>query len=169
MTGRWEEWLELFPTLDALAAAPLEAVLRAWQGLGYNRRAVALAPGASGNSVASMLLGFGSSGTQTAFSFPWESLHYQGYYGQDTWQATNKLTVTMGMRWEIPGVWTERYNHNASFDPHEVNPAVKAAGITLNGQPIMGAVDFANTAQMPQKGTLQTNLSPAGHCLPPGQ
>ena len=39
---RWEPWLEEFPTIDALAAAPLEAVLRAWQGLGYNRRAIAL-------------------------------------------------------------------------------------------------------------------------------
>jgi A/G-specific adenine glycosylase len=38
----YERWLEDFPTLEALAAAPLEAVLRAWQGLGYNRRAVAL-------------------------------------------------------------------------------------------------------------------------------
>ena len=39
---RWEEWLADFPTLDSLASAPLEAVLRAWQGLGYNRRAIAL-------------------------------------------------------------------------------------------------------------------------------
>ncbi len=39
---RYEDWLADFPTLDALAAAPLEAVLRAWQGLGYNRRAIAL-------------------------------------------------------------------------------------------------------------------------------
>jgi A/G-specific adenine glycosylase len=38
----YEEWLDRFPTPDALAAAPLEAVLRTWQGLGYNRRAVAL-------------------------------------------------------------------------------------------------------------------------------
>ncbi len=38
----FERWVEQFPTLEALADAPLEAVLRAWQGLGYNRRAVAL-------------------------------------------------------------------------------------------------------------------------------
>lgn len=38
----YERWLDDFPTIDALAAAPLEAVLRAWQGLGYNRRAIAL-------------------------------------------------------------------------------------------------------------------------------
>ncbi|MDP2402123.1 MAG: adenine glycosylase, partial [Actinomycetota bacterium] len=35
-------WLERFPTADALAAAPLADVLEAWQGLGYNRRALAL-------------------------------------------------------------------------------------------------------------------------------
>ncbi|NTU70681.1 MAG: adenine glycosylase [Coriobacteriia bacterium] len=39
---KWEAWLEQFPTIDALAAAPLEPVLVAWQGLGYNRRAIAL-------------------------------------------------------------------------------------------------------------------------------
>jgi len=38
----YERWLADFPTLEALAAAPLEVVLQAWQGLGYNRRAVAL-------------------------------------------------------------------------------------------------------------------------------
>jgi len=38
----YERWMDEFPTLDALAGAPLEVVLRAWQGLGYNRRAIAL-------------------------------------------------------------------------------------------------------------------------------
>ncbi|MEN9935855.1 MAG: hypothetical protein RLZZ387_2434 [Chloroflexota bacterium] len=35
-------FLELFPTLEALAAAPTSEVIRAWAGLGYNRRAVNL-------------------------------------------------------------------------------------------------------------------------------
>jgi A/G-specific adenine glycosylase len=39
---RWEEWLARWPTVEALAAAPLSDVIRAWQGLGYNRRAVNL-------------------------------------------------------------------------------------------------------------------------------
>jgi A/G-specific adenine glycosylase len=42
VTGRYVDWLEAFPTLEALAAAPLAAVLEHWQGLGYNRRALAL-------------------------------------------------------------------------------------------------------------------------------
>lgn len=32
-------WMDRFPTLEALAAAPLDDVLRAWEGLGYYARA----------------------------------------------------------------------------------------------------------------------------------
>jgi A/G-specific adenine glycosylase len=39
---RYLRWLERWPAVDALAAAPLADVIRAWQGLGYNRRAVNL-------------------------------------------------------------------------------------------------------------------------------
>lgn len=40
--GRWQRFLTLFPTIDALAAADTSLVLEQWQGLGYNRRALAL-------------------------------------------------------------------------------------------------------------------------------
>lgn len=40
--GRWQRWLERFPTPAALAAAEPADVLEEWQGLGYNRRALAL-------------------------------------------------------------------------------------------------------------------------------
>jgi A/G-specific adenine glycosylase len=36
---KYREFLEAFPTVRALAGAPLGDVLRAWSGLGYNRRA----------------------------------------------------------------------------------------------------------------------------------
>ncbi len=39
---RYLEWLECWPTVETLAAAPLGEVILAWQGLGYNRRAVSL-------------------------------------------------------------------------------------------------------------------------------
>lgn len=37
--GKYREFLRAFPNVHALAAAPLGDVLRAWAGLGYNRRA----------------------------------------------------------------------------------------------------------------------------------
>ena len=39
---RFEAWMKCWPTVDALAAARSADVIRAWQGLGYNRRAVNL-------------------------------------------------------------------------------------------------------------------------------
>jgi A/G-specific adenine glycosylase len=39
---RYEAWLRRWPTVDALAAASAADVIRAWQGLGYNRRALNL-------------------------------------------------------------------------------------------------------------------------------
>ncbi|MBA2625705.1 MAG: A/G-specific adenine glycosylase, partial [Acidimicrobiia bacterium] len=39
---RWEAFLDRFPTAAVCAAAPVGDVVRAWEGLGYNRRAVDL-------------------------------------------------------------------------------------------------------------------------------
>jgi A/G-specific adenine glycosylase len=39
---RYLAWLERWPTVQTLSAAPVGDVIRAWQGLGYNRRAVNL-------------------------------------------------------------------------------------------------------------------------------
>lgn len=36
---KYHAWLQAYPRLEDLAAAPLDAVLRSWQGLGYNTRA----------------------------------------------------------------------------------------------------------------------------------
>ncbi|MCL1846922.1 MAG: adenine glycosylase, partial [Coriobacteriia bacterium] len=38
----WDRWISALPTVDALAAASVADVLELWQGLGYNRRALAL-------------------------------------------------------------------------------------------------------------------------------
>ena len=40
--GRWQRWLQRFPIVSALAAAEPAEVLEEWQGMGYNRRALAL-------------------------------------------------------------------------------------------------------------------------------
>jgi A/G-specific adenine glycosylase len=42
----WEKWMAKFPTVTALAAAPLDDVLAAWAGLGYYSRARNLHAGA---------------------------------------------------------------------------------------------------------------------------
>ena len=39
---RYAAWLERWPTVESLAGSSTADVIRAWQGLGYNRRAIAL-------------------------------------------------------------------------------------------------------------------------------
>lgn len=39
---KYKEFMGAFPTVELLATAPLDTVLRQWQGLGYNRRALYL-------------------------------------------------------------------------------------------------------------------------------
>jgi A/G-specific adenine glycosylase len=39
---RYLAWLERWPTAESLASAPVADVIRAWQGLGYNRRGLNL-------------------------------------------------------------------------------------------------------------------------------
>ena len=43
---KYAEFMKAFPDFSSLSSAPLEEVLRVWQGMGYNRRAKALKEGA---------------------------------------------------------------------------------------------------------------------------
>lgn len=40
--GKYEEFIKTFPDFPSLHRAPLQKILRVWQGLGYNRRALSL-------------------------------------------------------------------------------------------------------------------------------
>ena len=51
----------------------------------------------------------------------------------------------------FPVFGEERYNRIASFNPTEVNPATK--GVTVNGQPVLGALDFVLSPQHPDQGS----------------
>lgn len=101
--------------------------------------------GASGNSFASFLLGYSSGGTVQTSPFTAGSMRYQGYFVNDTFQMTQKLTLTLGLRWEIPGVYTERFDRLVTFDPGLINPA-------LPGNQVRGAYVLVNSPNHPERG-----------------
>jgi hypothetical protein len=110
----------------------------------------ALSPGASGNAAATFLLGYPTGGQMGITVLPLASMRYQGYFINDTFQASKKLTVNAGLRWEIPGVYLARYGNLATFNPTEVNPVLK--GIQVNGSAVLGVFDLVNTPQHPEAG-----------------
>ena len=46
------------------------------------------------------------------------------FYGQDTWKLTNKLTLNLGLRWDLEGMQKEQHLRVTQFSPTVVNPTV---------------------------------------------
>jgi hypothetical protein len=88
----------------------------------------------SGVPLASFLLGYpGSGSTQIVARLALQS-KYGGWYFQDDWRVSRKLTLNVGFRYNLETFFTERFNHYARFDPDVV--PVKAAqfsGLNLHG------------------------------------
>src|SRR6266446_743192 len=40
---------------------------------------------------------------------------YRAFYGNDTWRFSNKLTLNLGLRYELQGGWSDRYNRLTYF------------------------------------------------------
>jgi len=80
-----------------------------------------------GDDYADFLLGYGlgigaAFGNQTTgqvgISQPTAGKQtYRGFYFGDTWKVNNKLTLNLGLRYELPGPWSERYNRLDYFNP----------------------------------------------------
>jgi hypothetical protein len=91
----------------------------------------------TGNEFASFLIGaVDSSSQQYALSEITSHFWYMGVYVQDDYKINHKLTVNLGLRYDIPWTRAEKNNIFSSFEPNYPNPA--AGGI-------MGALVFAGS------------------------
>lgn len=94
-------------------------------------------PGANqGNGVASMLLGWGTGGQYDIDPPASSASKYFGFYAQDDWKISSKLTLNLGLRYDFDVPRTERYNRYTWFDFAAPSPiAGKVAGYPdLRGQ-----------------------------------
>ena len=106
-------------------------------------------PGRSntGDAVASFLLGQVDSATTTLGPpLTWHNYYYSLYF-QDDWKVTPKLTVNLGVRWDIDApVYETQFRGNA-FDRYGINPVSGTAGV----------VKFLNRPDYPQTGFYKTD------------
>ena len=78
----------------------------------------------SGSSFASFLLGNADSGATETIRYVPQTFRYHGFYAQDDWRVTKRLTVNFGLRYEFtlpPVAGDDQYE---DFSPTTPNPAV---------------------------------------------
>lgn len=81
-----------------------------------------------GNDIATLLTGLATSGSFPLNASAFWSGRFAAAYFQDDWRVNTKLTINLGLRWDVVDPNTERYNRLfARFDPNAVIPTVSAA------------------------------------------
>src|SRR6185312_15400195 len=76
-----------------------------------------------GNGYANFLLGDFASSTQTpSYLFYREGYQLWGFFAQDSWKVTRKLTLDYGLRYDYATPEHEQYGRLGQLDPTVVNP-----------------------------------------------
>jgi len=124
--------------------------------LNFDQGATADSTGAGGSAVASALLGIiGAQGTQVAPGMIGGSRAYfnsYGFFADDTFQATRKLTITAGLRWDQPSVFSEANNNDTVFLPDQASPLGSFVNpVTGKTQQLRGNVALVNSAAWPSQ------------------
>ena len=115
----------------------------------------------AGDSYASFLLGMPSNfggdrtlGGQQFFPlFPFYQNWYSAFYFQDDWKVSRRLTLNLGLRYDINAPATEKYNRiNRGFDTAGASP------LQVPGLPLRGGLQFAGVGGNPaNSGNLYQN------------
>ncbi len=109
-----------------------------------------------GNAIASMLLGSASSGTDTIAPQAFYTSTYYAPFIQDDWKVTPKLTLNLGLRYDLQPYYVERHNRvDYGFDTTDSNPVnamipthTLATGQSFN---LVGGITFAGVNGNPRQ------------------
>jgi len=97
-------------------------------------------PSTTGNSMASFLLGqVNAANIQVSDKIP-SRASYTALYIQDDWRVSDRLTLNVGLRWEVEFPRRVVGNKMNSFDPLAINPVSGTPGVVtfagVNGTPV---------------------------------
>jgi hypothetical protein len=110
----------------------------------------------SGFGFASFLLGTGTSGTFPLNAEPALKKNYFGWYLQDDWKVTPRLTLNLGARYDIQAAAIDRFDRLAWFDFNDANPISQAVGFTVPGSLVYTGGENRRGVYQPQ----YTNIAP---------
>jgi hypothetical protein len=83
---------------------------------------------------------------------------YRGFYFNDTWHVAEKLTLNLGLRYELQSPWTERYNRLSYFNPNA--PSYINQYLTAGSPTVMGDVFLVPSAERSNLPLAKGDLAP---------
>lgn len=129
----------------------------------------------TGLGPADFLLGLDNSAAiDAAFASTYTDDYVAGYFADD-FRVTPKLTLNLGVRYEVTTPFTERHNHEWRFDPNAPNPignsiGPNTGGVTINqvltglgNRGLQGVVEFPGSPGTQGRGMVpvdKSNLAP---------
>jgi hypothetical protein len=103
----------------------------------------------AGDGFASFLLGLGSGSVIHYFKIINTTSHYFAGYLQDDWKATDKLTLNLGIRYDLFRPRTERNNRTTYLDLSVTSPLAATTGIA----DLKGGLQYAGVNGNPRNTT----------------
>ncbi len=107
-----------------------------------------------GSGFASFLFGAVQNGSVQEPAATASQLIYRAFYLGDTYKVTDKLTLNIGLRYEITGPWSERYNRISYWDQNALNPVGQQVGLGT-----FGKVGLVATPAHPDRTAVATNYN----------
>jgi Carboxypeptidase regulatory-like domain/TonB dependent receptor-like, beta-barrel len=102
----------------------------------------------AGNSIASMLLGLGTGTYVINSKNAVTTSRYYGLYFQDDWKVRSRLTLNLGLRYDLEIPRTERHNRMETFNPAIASPLAATTGLSgLKGGVVYSGVNGASRRQ----------------------
>jgi hypothetical protein len=78
---------------------------------------------------------------------------YRALYFGDNWKIRNNLTLNLGLRYELQGPWSERFDKMTWFDPKATNASVTGCGSTPDS-PCIGDLFLVKTGRNSSRNNL---------------
>ena len=129
---------------------------------GWTQREITTTSSTAGFPLASFLLGLPSGGQMTHDGTSASASSYFSGYLQDDWRATRKLTINIGLRYDLETPRTERFNRFSFFDMYAPSPIagqVPASACPSCGS-LKGAMNFVTPENRRQTPTDANNFGP---------